>query len=395
MKQKVKEQQFDYHSLEDYLKRAGITTGYQEKPCLNPKDPECPKTAPNYNSSEPVDIGAELTSGCYGFAAKYMHWPEDLIVGGAQKNKSGHIKQAKALQTVVQLMGEHELFEYYAETYKVHHIGWNQEKAAVVLRAWQKQFTEVIINFTHSGVRKVSEFDLLQEIERLIKSNISSSSYNFNTFSTATLNRVLAEHSRNNLVKMGIVLGMAATFGWLVQSGMATLGVLVLASSSAAGLGVCSLLGIPMNLLSVHVLPFVSVGLAMRDIFLMISAQNRDLTPPEVLQCTGPTVVSSALLNSATFLAAATVPVPALRVFCLQSAVLVVFQAAALLIIFPALLSLEQRARKSGVPCFRSNTNKPVSSINNNNDPVSFFFVVLLVINEAMICSLIDSRLQF
>lgn len=140
---KRKEHQFDYHFLEDYLKRAGITTGYQEKPCLNPKDPECPKTAPNFNSSESVDIGAELTSGCYGFAAKYMHWPEDLIVGGVQKNKSGHIKQAKALQTVVQLMGEHELFEYYAETYKVHHIGWNQEKAAIVLKAWQKQFTEV------------------------------------------------------------------------------------------------------------------------------------------------------------------------------------------------------------------------------------------------------------
>lgn len=143
---KQKENNFDYPSLEDYLKRAGITTAYQEKPCLNPKDPECPKTAPNYNSNIP-DIGAELTSGCYGFAAKYMHWPEELIVGGAQKNKSGHIKQAKALQTVVQLMGEHELFEYYEyydEKYKVpHHIGWNQEKAAIVLKAWQKQFTEV------------------------------------------------------------------------------------------------------------------------------------------------------------------------------------------------------------------------------------------------------------
>lgn len=215
----------------------------------------------------------------------------------------------------------------------------------------------------------------LQEIERLTKSNVSSSSYNFNTFSTATLNRILAEYSRSNLVKMGVVLGMAAAFGWLVQSGTATLGVLVLASSSAAGLGVCSLLGIPMNLLSVHVLPFVSVGLAMRDVFLMISAQNRNLSPPEVLQCTGPTVVSSALLNSATLLAAATVPVPALRVFCLQGAVLVVFQAAALLIVFPALLSLEQRCRKSGVPCFRS-AGKSVSSIN-NNDPVSFFLMIL------------------
>lgn len=37
------------------------------------------------------DIGAELTGGCYGFATKFMHWPEDLVVGGTKKNKTGHI----------------------------------------------------------------------------------------------------------------------------------------------------------------------------------------------------------------------------------------------------------------------------------------------------------------
>jgi len=37
------------------------------------------------------DIGGELTDGCYGFATKYMHWHEDLIVGGIRKNKTGHI----------------------------------------------------------------------------------------------------------------------------------------------------------------------------------------------------------------------------------------------------------------------------------------------------------------
>lgn len=142
---KQKEPRFDFHSLEDYLRRAGITSGYQEKPCLDPRDPECPLTAPNRNSSTPLDIGAELTSGCYGFAARYMHWPEDLIVGGVVKNKTGHIKQAKALQTVVQLMGEHELYEFWSQTYKVHHIGWSQEKAATVLNAWQKKFSQVNI----------------------------------------------------------------------------------------------------------------------------------------------------------------------------------------------------------------------------------------------------------
>lgn len=142
---KKQETQFDFHSLEDYLKRAGISTGYQEKPCLNPHDPDCPSTAPNRNSSVPLDIGAQLTSGCYGFATKYMHWPEDLIVGGITKNRTGHIKQAKALQTVVQLMGEHELYEFWSETYKVHHIGWNLEKASSVLSAWQRRFAQVSV----------------------------------------------------------------------------------------------------------------------------------------------------------------------------------------------------------------------------------------------------------
>jgi patched 1 protein len=32
------------------LFQAGITTGYQEKPCLNPFDPDCPSTAPNRES---------------------------------------------------------------------------------------------------------------------------------------------------------------------------------------------------------------------------------------------------------------------------------------------------------------------------------------------------------
>jgi len=140
---KTKEPNFDYHSLEDYLKRAGISTGYQEKPCLNPKDPECPPTAPNFNFTQPPDVGAMLTGGCYGFAAKYMHWPQELIIGGVKTNKTGHIKEAKALQTVVQLMGEHELFEFWSGHYKVHHIGWNQERASTVLNAWQKKFAQV------------------------------------------------------------------------------------------------------------------------------------------------------------------------------------------------------------------------------------------------------------
>lgn len=132
-----------------------------------------------------------MTSGCYGFAAKYMHWPEDLLVGGAVRNKTGHIKQAKALQTVVQLMDVHEMYEFWFNTWKVHHIGWSQEKAALVLDMWQKRFS--------------------QEIRTLTSKNITSPSYHFNTFSTATLNDILEQHSQLNLVKLSIALAMVVS----------------------------------------------------------------------------------------------------------------------------------------------------------------------------------------
>ncbi|CAH0562221.1 unnamed protein product [Brassicogethes aeneus] len=347
---KKKEPVFDYHSLEDYLKRAGITTGFQEKPCLDPRDPDCPNTAPNFNQSQTMDIGAELTSGCYGFAAKYMHWPEDLIVGGVMKNKSGHIKQAKALQTVVQLMGEHEFYEYWSGHYKVHHAGWNQDKATTVLNAWQKKFA--------------------QEVERLSKTK-KTSSYIFSTFSTANLNMILKEHSKTDLIKLGIVLGVVAVYSWIAQSGIAVFGVIVLASSATAALGVCSLIGLPMNLLSTQVLPFITVGLAMREMFLLLSTQQeRNLTPSEVLQRCGPSIISAALINSAAFAAAAVLPVPALRVFCLQCGILVTFHSAALIIVFSSLLALKQRCYKADVPCFRSEIKPKQTPVTNNNvDP--------------------------
>ena len=32
--------------------KAGIDSGYMVKPCLDPYDPECPKTAPNYKTKK-------------------------------------------------------------------------------------------------------------------------------------------------------------------------------------------------------------------------------------------------------------------------------------------------------------------------------------------------------
>lgn len=36
--------------MEAYMKRAGITSAYMKKPCLDPTDAHCPDTAPNKKS---------------------------------------------------------------------------------------------------------------------------------------------------------------------------------------------------------------------------------------------------------------------------------------------------------------------------------------------------------
>ena len=51
--------------------------------------------------------------------------------------------RAEALQSILQLMGEKEMFEYWSQTYRVHNLEWSQEKAANILRAWQTKFTQV------------------------------------------------------------------------------------------------------------------------------------------------------------------------------------------------------------------------------------------------------------
>lgn len=112
-----------------------------------------------------------------------MHWPEELVVGGARHNKTGHLTRAAALQTVVQLMGERELYDFLANTYRVHHIDWTQEKAAKVLETWQRVFSN--------------------EVKKLVEVNVSAP-YNLYAFSTTTMNDILGKYSEVSITKIAI-----------------------------------------------------------------------------------------------------------------------------------------------------------------------------------------------
>lgn len=348
---KAREPNFDYHSLEEYFRRAGITTAYQQKPCLNPADPDCPRTAVNKKSDHPVDVGKELTSGCRGFAARYMNWPADLIVGGVVRSNNGTIQRARALQTVVQLMGEEELYDFYHDSYKVHHIGWSKEKASMVLAAWQRRFA--------------------QEVEHLSNTNFTSS-YEFFTFSTATLNKRLREHSLPDGVKLSVVFLVCTVYSWMMYSALGSLGVALLVALTAAGLGVCSLIGLPMNILSIHVLPYVAVGLSLHHLFLLLTVYQRHahaLTPAQLIQRTGPTLLSGTVTAAAVLLCGAVFPVQALRVFCAQCAVCTAVNGAGLLLLMPTLVAIEARCRPAAMPCCWRPHQVPDQSTSQDNSP--------------------------
>jgi len=52
--------------------------------------------------------------------------------------------RAEAMLSIVQLMGEHDLYEYFRDNYKVHGTSWNQNKARQILEAWQRAFMQVV-----------------------------------------------------------------------------------------------------------------------------------------------------------------------------------------------------------------------------------------------------------
>ena len=54
--QKMKDDFEDGDMVEEILLKSGISTAYQEKPCLDPTDVDCPDTAPNKASETVSEI---------------------------------------------------------------------------------------------------------------------------------------------------------------------------------------------------------------------------------------------------------------------------------------------------------------------------------------------------
>lgn len=52
-------------------------------------------------------------------------------------------RSAQALQTIFQLMTPKQMYEHLKDYEEVSHISWNEDKAAAILKAWQRRYSEV------------------------------------------------------------------------------------------------------------------------------------------------------------------------------------------------------------------------------------------------------------
>ncbi|XP_036206413.1 protein patched homolog 2 isoform X10 [Myotis myotis] len=254
-----------FASLEGFrelLAKAQVGQAYVGRPCLNPDDPHCPPSAPNHHSRQAPRVAQELSGGCHGFSHKFMHWQEELLLGGMARSPQGQLLRAEALQSTFLLMSPRQLYEHFRGDYQTHDIGWSEEQAGTVLQAWQRRFVQ-----------------LAQEA---LPENASQQ---IHAFSSATLDDILQAFSE------------------------------------------------------------VSAARVAGGYLLMVDVWIDEERMGECLLRTGPSVALTSINNMAAFFMAALVPIPALRAFSLQAAIVVGCNFAAVMLVFPAVLSLDLHRR--------------------------------------------------
>ncbi|KAM9691730.1 protein patched homolog 2 isoform 4-T4 [Dama dama] len=330
-----------FASLEGFrelLDKAQVGQAYVGRPCLHPDDLHCPPSAPNHHSRQAPDVAQELSGGCHGFSHKFMHWQEELLLGGMARDPQGQLLRAEALQSTFLLMSPRQLYEHFRGDYQTHDIGWSEEQAGTVLQAWQRRFVQ-----------------LAQE------SLPENASQQIHAFSSTTLDDILHAFSEVSAARVvgGYLLMLAYACVTMLrwdcaqsQGAVGLAGVLLVALAVASGLGLCALLGIAFNAATTQVLPFLALGIGVDDIFLLAHAftEAPSGTPlqertGECLQRTGTSVTLTSINNMVAFFMAALVPIPALRAFSLQAAIVVGCNFAAVMLVFPAVLSLDLHRR--------------------------------------------------
>ncbi|KAK0395329.1 hypothetical protein QR680_001233 [Steinernema hermaphroditum] len=303
---------------------------------------EMPKY-PNY--------GEIMTGGCKGFGKKIMKWPEDLIIGGVTRQNQ-RVAAAEAFQSVFLVAGGFDVYLRFKEgkqDLKPHLDvkNWTPGKAHEIVQAWQRNFTKKLYdhrwNHQSEGVRVVHP---------LASTSIADMLEEFSQF-------------KFFVIIMGYFLmvlyagwSQLEWDGWWFSStstcGLSFIGVFLVTYSSIAGLGLSTFFGINFNAATTQIVPFLTLGLGVDDMFLFLHTYGEVLHVTKknelgvLMKETGMSILITSTNNVLAFMSGTVLPIPALRSFCAQSAILLAFNLIGIMFIYPAFIALDLRRRKSG-----------------------------------------------
>uniref|UniRef100_A0A7E4ZZF6 SSD domain-containing protein n=1 Tax=Panagrellus redivivus TaxID=6233 RepID=A0A7E4ZZF6_PANRE len=231
--------------------------------------------------------------------------------------------------------------------------------AAEIVSEWQRLFTQSIYNH-ELNFRTVSSSDgaePVKELKRIIHPLASTS-----------ISDMLAEFCDFNyrIIFIGYVLMLVyAVYSqmrlddrYLPKAtscmGLAVAGVLIVTFASISGLGLATWFGIEFNAATTQIVPFLTLGIGVDNVFLLLHnypqvvANVKHSEIGVLLKETGMSILMTSTNNIFAFLAGTMLPIPALRSFCTQSSILLTFNLIAVLTIYPAIIGLDLRRRKSG-----------------------------------------------
>uniref|UniRef100_A0AC34F9K9 SSD domain-containing protein n=1 Tax=Panagrolaimus sp. ES5 TaxID=591445 RepID=A0AC34F9K9_9BILA len=143
--------------------------------------------------------------------------------------------------------------------------------------------------------------------------------------------------------------------------------------SSIAGLGLSSMIGVNFNAATTQIVPFLTLGLGIDDMFLLLHNYQdllfcvRKNEIGVLLKETGMSICITSFNNILAFVAGIILPIPALRSFCAQTAILLCFNLFTTMFLFPALIASDLRRRKAGIrdmtpPCMSKGKITPTES---------------------------------
>jgi len=358
-----------------------------------------------------ADVEARLSAGCRGFAERFMRWPDDLIVGGvrrqgdaiqrcrpppcARTNRTNPNRCSfEALESLMMLASAGDVFSRLdAGVDKPHLAGaWSPQMAGVVLAEFQRAFTAHV--YAHRRNSAAS-----RPLHPLAGTSVNDMLEQFSRFNPTVivvgyvLMVVYASLSLCSFAERGVRSGV----------GLGLAGCLLVTLAGVAGLGCSMLLGVPFNAATTQIVPFLTLGLGVDDMFLLVHS-FRDIVKLAkqheigfLLKETGLSALLTSINNILAFLAGGLLPVPALRDFCLQVpcrvrlrvqltpdrsqvAILLTFNAIAILTIYPAVMSLDLKRRKGSRPdilcCMRVKLEKKNASADKVSHPSAQDFIL-------------------